>query len=199
MSKKTTKQTKINVVENKDIIETRENIVITPSQFDLLMSKLNKLDELDAMNVKLNELDKMNEKLDKLDKLDKMNEKMDKFEDVDTITNKKIAIVFNLINDVLTNGGLQKIEKLDDFIDIDRDDICGPINSNVTDKYEEELKKYYTKTFLALFNKTKMKNYHLSVIKKICKDIGYEFISRDSKKKDSNGYTIYYSIIKRKK
>jgi len=155
------------------------------------LDKLEKLDELDKINEKLN-------KLDKLDKLDTMNEKINEFKDVDLITNQKIDIILKLINDVLTNVGLNKIDKIDDFIDIDRDYICDPVNNKVTNKYEEELLKFYTKSFLVLFNKDKMKNYHISVIKKVCKDVGYEFISRDSRKKNSSGYTVYYSIVKRK-
>jgi len=187
MSKKQLKQTKINIVEEKtenvEKIETRENIVLTPSQFDLLMAKLDKLDE-------------MNEKLKKLDNL---NDKIDEYRDVDPVTKSKIEILLRLINDILVNIKQPKIIRLDDFLDIDRDDICDPVNDGVFDKHEADFLKYYTKTFLVLFNKKKMMNYHLSVMKKVCKDVGYEFISRDSKKKDSNGYTIYYSIIKRKK
>src|SRR3989442_962923 len=80
---------------NADInSEDKKNDIffLKPSQFDVLMGKLKKLEQID---MKLEEID---EKLNKLDKLDKINNKIDKYDDIKEGDREKIDLIIEIIN-----------------------------------------------------------------------------------------------------
>lgn len=160
----------------KDNKNNNENITISKDQFELLMNKLNKLDDLDNKMNKLDDLDKKNiEIMDKLEKIDRLDDKINKhfnnldnkingYDDINEKDKEKINLILEILNKVLLNSEKNKIDKLTDFRDIDRDIIYNQINSNVVYEYEDRVCKIFNKKDIGWYNRLNNKCYTLSFI-----------------------------------
>ena len=109
---------------------------------------------------------------------------------------KKIIII-KILNGMLEINNLQKITKLEDFIEIDKDVIMNENTKQILNDMDNEISKYFEKSKIGYYRKT-APAYQLNIIRGLLQSIGYK-IDRIPKTKTINGEKIHeikYSILK---
>jgi len=109
---------------------------------------------------------------------------------------KKIVII-KILNEILELSNLQKIAKLEDFIEIDKDVIMNENTKQILNDMDNDISKYFEKSKIGYYRKT-APAYQLNIIRGLLSSIGYK-IDRIPKTKMINGeklHEIKYSISK---
>lgn len=112
---------------------------------------------------------------------------------------KQKEIVLRVINEILSMHGLDVIDDLDEFREVDREVFTGDECRNIIENYKSEIfKNGFSKTDCMVYQK-KLKYPHLSLVKGILKKIGYELVSKNkseyvNRKKITKTYYQVHSI-----
>jgi len=109
---------------------------------------------------------------------------------------KKIIII-KILNGMLEINNLQKITKLEEFIEIDKDVIMNENTKQILNDMDNDISKYFEKAKIGYYRKT-APAYQLNIIRGLLNSIGYK-IDRFPKIKMVNGkkyHEIKYSISK---
>jgi hypothetical protein len=117
---------------------------------------------------------------------------------IESIEEKKHRIVLEILNKMLDVMGKNKIKDLIEFIDIKRERIIdNDIKKIIQDNIEYIFNNGFNKSECMLYQKH-LKNQHLSILKGIIKEIGYELISKNKTKHIDKKKTMIteYSIQK---
>ena len=120
---------------------------------------------------------------------------------------EKKKIVFYFLNDLLSIGmKKEKIRKFIDFKQIDREELLKKDCELVLKEYLPRLVCFFGKIKTKYENKYKIKNYIISLLEAILKDIGYVLVEKNLIKQSHvtndifrHEYKYYYSIIKNNK
>lgn len=83
----------------------------------------------------------------------------------------KYQVALKLINAILKNMNKDSIDDLIEFKDIDREDIIQKENEEILNKMEDEIFKYFDKYAMNWYRRGKTKNYILTFLRKLCKDL----------------------------
>ena len=122
----------------------------------------------------------------------------DKINYVETEEDKKTRITLEIINKILFANNIKQIKKFTDFISIKRDIMLTDKSINIVNENKEYIfKNGFNKTGCKIYH-TYIKSPHLSIIKGMLKEIGYEIKSRVKSKqidKVSEKFMVY-TIIK---
>jgi len=86
---------------------------------------------------------------------------------------KKNIIVLDVLNSILQNVNKNKINSLEEFKDIKRSDIVKDINKNMIETKYDYIFTEFKKVSCQYYQKHKIKDYILTLIKEMCRDIGY--------------------------
>ena len=89
--------------------------------------------------------------------------------------NEKYKIALKFINKILESIKKDKIEDLEQFKNIDREDIISDICKQQLTDMEKELFKYFDRKKSSWYKKKFVKNYIITFLKYMCKSIGYKF------------------------
>ena len=105
----------------------------------------------------------------------KKHKKKEKTEKCD-INNPKYIVLLDFLNQILVNIGKQKIKKLEDFRDIDREDIIIDANKILLDgDMGKILFEHFDKGACGWYRRKLTETYILSFLRYSCKMIGYSF------------------------
>jgi len=89
---------------------------------------------------------------------------------------QRYTILLKFVNCILTNIGKQNVKRLEDFKNIDREDIIKDINKNLLENnIGDELYKYFDKVSCGWYRRKSTDTYILSFLRCSCKIIGYSF------------------------
>jgi carboxylesterase type B len=111
------------------------------------------------------------------------------------VVNKE-DVALDVINDILEVIGENKIEKLEDFQNIMRDELIKDECKKVIENHEKYIFTYFKKADLGYYQKARLSTYVLSVLKGMIKNLdGYDLISKNHKnKKGTTANFTTYSI-----
>jgi hypothetical protein len=112
----------------------------------------------------------------------------------------KLNVLVNVLNNILDNMQKSQITKLTEFNNIKKKDLICNTNKQIIEQNYAYIFKYFKKTSCQFYQRNKIKNYIITLLKEMCKDVGYifkssiivdviEFNGEKYKKK-----TTYYSI-----
>lgn len=121
--------------------------------------------------------------------------KNDKKINIDMSTDK-YKVVLSFINKILENLKKDKIHDLRDFKNIDRDDIISDINKKTFDDMKDIIFEHFSKQRCGWYERSKIKNYILSIIRRMCKDIGlmFKYVKKDISNGNYHKSHLFYSI-----
>lgn len=109
---------------------------------------------------------------------------------------KKI-IILKILNSILEVSNLQKINRLEDFIDVDKDVIMKEDTKQILIDTDNDVSKYFNKSQIGYYRKT-APAYQLNIIRGLVNSVGYK-MDRNCKTKMTNGEKtneVTYSITK---
>jgi hypothetical protein len=134
-----------------------------------------------------------------IDVLEEIKENIEeKINYVETEEDKKSRITLEIINKILVANNITRIKKLTDFISIRRDVMLTDESINIVNENKEYIfDNGFDKTGCKVYH-TYIKSPHLSIIKGMLKEIGYEIKSKVKSKqidKISEKFMVY-TIIK---
>lgn len=105
----------------------------------------------------------------------KKNKRKDQSEKCNT-NDPKYVVLLEFLNCVLANIGKKKINKLEDFKDIDREDIIKDINKNLLEGHMgNKLYEHFDKVACGWYRRKLTDTYILSFLRYACRIIGYPF------------------------
>lgn len=87
-------------------------------------------------------------------------------------TSDRYKVLLKFVNNILTNIGKIKINDLNEFIDIDREDIIKDINITTLKAMEKEIFKYYNKNKCGYYRKSNA--FVLNCLRGMLKELGLE-------------------------
>lgn len=90
-------------------------------------------------------------------------------------TDPKYKILLKFVNEINVNINKPVINKLTDFINIDREDIIKQENNVSFQKMENDIFEYFDKKVCGWYRRKTIKGYILTFLRSTCKDIGLEF------------------------
>jgi len=94
------------------------------------------------------------------------------------INEKKNEIALRFVNKILENINHQPVDKLTDFVDIDRDLIIKDINNKVLEEMNEEIINNFNKRKIGYYDRAKIKHLIMSYLRGICVELGYNLHHR---------------------
>lgn len=104
-------------------------------------------------------------------------------------------ILINVLNDLLEVMGKNKIQNLEDFKDIRREELVKKECEQVITNNEEYIFGHFKKSKLGYYTRNAVKSYILTILKNMVKEIdNYKFVSKNhknKKKSDKTNYTTY--------
>ena len=91
-------------------------------------------------------------------------------------TKVRELIILRLINRMLEFSGLNRIEQLEEFVDIDKTVIVNDETRNIIDEMSVEIYDYFNKTKLGLHRKNieQTPNYQLNLLRQMLSCVGYK-------------------------
>ena len=114
----------------------------------------------------------------------------------------RYVVLLKFLNCVLTNIGSKNIKKIEEFKDIDREDIIRDVNKILLDgNMGDELYKYFDKAACGWYRRKQTETYILSFLRYSCKNIGYSFeyyqkdIVTQINNKNSRQTRMFYNIL----
>lgn len=121
-----------------------------------------------------------------------------------TIIKRKYEITLRLINNICMNIGIDQIDDLTKFKDIDRQLIIDSCNDEILEDMLPEIYKNFGKRECQFSQKSKTKHYILTILKNMCRQLAltltkrYKNIQRKGVVKSYIFYSIDYSAEKSK-
>lgn len=101
---------------------------------------------------------------------------------IEKLHTEKYSLLLKLINSILKNINGVQIDKLTDFVDIDRDFIIKDENKKLIFDNEKEFFPPYDKVKFAWSRRNCTRQYILSFIRYACNEVGLDFKSQKQKK-----------------
>lgn len=92
------------------------------------------------------------------------------------MTDKKYLVALKFVNKLLDNMGKENIDKLEDFKDIDRDNISTGQNKDTLVEMEDEIFKVFDKRACGYYNRKTSRSYPMSVLRGMANELGLKFV-----------------------
>jgi len=108
----------------------------------------------------------------------------------------KYIVLLKFVNQILTNINKPNITALEQFENIDREEIIKPINMETFSNMENEIFEHFDKVKCGWYSRNKLKNYILTFFRYACGILGYSFtyISKNTMSKSVFKTKFFYSI-----
>lgn len=98
------------------------------------------------------------------------------------INSDKYKVLLKFVNNILANIGKSKINNLNEFIDIDREDIIKDVNIKMLKNMEDEIFKYYNKHKCGYYRKSD--TYVLNCLRGMLKQMNIEISYKQREKSE---------------
>lgn len=115
---------------------------------------------------------------------------------------KKYNVALKLVNKLLTNMGKDNIDALEDFKDIDRDQIDTLQNKDTIEAMENEIYKVFDKTKCGYYDKKRVSAYPMRLLRGVASQLDIEFSYRKNEEyislnnKRYHRTQLLYSFVK---
>ena len=124
---------------------------------------------------------------------------MNSIEYIQAKTLEKYNVLLKLLNKILVNLNMPEITDIQQFRNIDRNDLLKQEeeNNKIITEMEKEIYQYYGKYNLKYGHKDQIKFYILTLIKSMCEDIYFKLKSKSVREKKSKKVIVYvlYDIV----
>ena len=89
------------------------------------------------------------------------------------VDSPKYKLLLAFLNKILTNVDKPNIEKVTDFINVDKDDVISEINNKIIDDMENEIIKIFDREKIGWYRRKTAKEYIMTFLRGACKENGY--------------------------
>lgn len=98
----------------------------------------------------------------------------------DVMEQLKCNLIFKYINNMLKNNGKPELKKLEDFVDVDREDLIGEANTEYAKNTTKELSKVFDKKKCKFIYPVMKKGTHISILRNLVKNTkSYNFFAKN--------------------